>query len=45
MPQDLLLVDDRKANIDGANAHGVDGIWFQGADHLENELEIRGLKY
>ena len=41
----LLLIDDRKPNIDGALHAGWDGIVFQDALQLEAELIQRGLKF
>lgn len=41
----LILIDDRKPNIDGAIHAGWDGILFQDALQLEQELVQRGLKF
>ena len=38
-PKDLLFIDDRQRNIDGAAAVGVEAILFEGADSLRAELE------
>ena len=40
-PKDLLFIDDRQRNIDGAAAVGVEAILFEGADSLRAELELR----
>lgn len=41
----LIFVDDRAVNVDAAKAVGIDSILFRGADHLENELKLRGLVF
>jgi len=41
----LILIDDRKPNIDGAIRAGWDGIVFRDAVQLEAELIQRGLKF
>ena len=44
-PADLLFVDDRQPNIDGALAAGLGAILFKGAGPLEDELKARGLQF
>ncbi|KXZ51169.1 hypothetical protein GPECTOR_13g656 [Gonium pectorale] len=44
-PSDIIFVDDRKVNVEGAVAAGLDGILFQGAEALEAELLRRGLAF
>lgn len=40
---DLVFVDDKQANVDGAVAAGLDGVVFEGADTLRRALRERGL--
>ena len=40
---ELVFVDDKQANVDGAIAVGLDGILFTGADDLRRALRERGL--
>lgn len=43
LPADqLLFVDDRQANVDGALAAGIPAIKFETAVQLEAELQRRG---
>ena len=42
-PADCVFVDDRRENIDGAIAVGMDAIHFIGADALTDGLKKRGL--
>ncbi|PNH03107.1 hypothetical protein TSOC_010863 [Tetrabaena socialis] len=44
-PADLIFVDDRKVNVEGARAAGMHGILFEGADALEQELLRKGLSF
>ncbi len=41
-PDELIFVDDRQKNVDGAVAAGLQGVLFTGADALERELRARG---
>lgn len=41
-PGDLIFVDDRQKNIDGAIAAGLQGVLFEGAEALEAALRARG---
>ena len=41
--EELVFVDDKQANVDGAVAVGLDGILFTGADDLRRALRHRGL--
>jgi hypothetical protein len=38
-----LFVDDRKINVDGAEAAGMRGHLFTGAEDLRKRLEAEGL--
>ena len=40
---ELVFVDDKQVNVDGAIAVGLDGILFTGADDLRVALQQRGL--
>ena len=40
----LVFVDDRAVNVDAANAAGLDGILFLGAQDLEARLAERGIQ-
>jgi 2-haloacid dehalogenase len=40
---DLVFVDDKQANVDGAVAAGLDGVVFTDADAVRLELRARGL--
>lgn len=40
---DILLVDDRENNVKAARRCGIDGILFENAIQLENELRARGM--
>ena len=42
-PGELLLVDDRSENVDGAAALGIPGIVFEDAARLKEALQRRGL--
>jgi putative hydrolase of the HAD superfamily len=42
-PGELLLVDDRAENVEGAARLGIPGILFRGAEALEEALRERGL--
>lgn len=42
-PDEVLLIDDRQANVDGAAAVGMDGILFTTAKELRVELVTRGV--
>jgi 2-haloacid dehalogenase len=42
-PRELVFVDDKQANVDGAVAAGLDGILFTGAQDLRLTLRGRGL--
>lgn len=42
-PEDLAFVDDLEANVQGAQAVGMKGILFRGADLLEHRLRELGL--
>lgn len=42
-PESCLLVDDMQANVDGAEAAGLRGVRFTGADALHRDLQRRGL--
>jgi putative hydrolase of the HAD superfamily len=44
-PQDLLFVDDRPVNTQGAEAAGIPSILFKGAQDLEEQLRSRGLEF
>jgi len=41
-PGELIFVDDRQKNVDGATAAGLQGVLFVGAEALEAELRARG---
>jgi len=41
-PRDLIFVDDRPKNVDGAVAAGLQGVLFAGAEGLERALRERG---
>ena len=41
--EELVFVDDKQANVDGAVAVGLDGVLFTGADDLRTALRERGL--
>lgn len=41
----LLLIDDRKPNVEGARSAGLQAIHFQSADQLEAELRKAGLEF
>ncbi|KAG2498380.1 hypothetical protein HYH03_003639 [Edaphochlamys debaryana] len=41
----IIFVDDRKVNVEGAAVVGMDAILFQGAANLEAELRNRGLQF
>ena len=41
-PSDLIFVDDRQKNIDGAIDAGLQGVLFEGAEALEAALRARG---
>jgi 2-haloacid dehalogenase len=40
---DLVFIDDKQANVDGAVAAGLDGVVFTDADTVRLELRARGL--
>ncbi|TWI33436.1 HAD family hydrolase [Paracoccus sulfuroxidans] len=42
-PEDCIFIDDNKANVEGAQAVGIDGIHFTGADQLALDLAERGI--
>lgn len=43
---DLVFIDDRQVNVDGALAAGFGGaILFKGAAELEQQLKARGLVF
>ena len=42
-PSDALFVDDRRINVEGAEAVGMKGHLFTGADDLRRRLEEEGL--
>jgi 2-haloacid dehalogenase len=42
-PDQLVFVDDKQVNVDGAIAVGLDGVLFTGADDLRVALRQRGL--
>jgi HAD superfamily hydrolase (TIGR01509 family) len=42
-PAELIFVDDRQANVDGAAAAGLQAVRFQGAAQLRAELQRRGV--
>ncbi|GFR43076.1 hypothetical protein Agub_g4083 [Astrephomene gubernaculifera] len=44
-PEELIFVDDRKVNVEGACAVGLEGILFESASQLEAELRCRGLTF
>lgn len=44
-PKNLLFVDDRPVNIQGAQAAGIPSILFKGAQHLEEQLRTQGLEF
>ncbi len=41
----VVFVDDRKVNVEGAVGCGLDGILFEGAEALEVALRARGLHF
>lgn len=41
-PGDLIFVDDRQKNVDGAIAAGLQGVLFEGAEALDSALHARG---
>lgn len=41
-PEETLFIDDREANIEGAQAVGIQGIRFTNIEQLREELEARG---
>ena len=44
-PAELLLVDDRQANVDGAEAAGLRALRFESAAQLEAELRLHGFDF
>ena len=42
---ELLLIDDRQPNVDGARSVGLCAIRFQSAPQLEAELRAAGLEF
>jgi 2-haloacid dehalogenase len=42
-PDEALFVDDRKINVEGAEAVGMHGHLFTGAEDLRRRLEREGL--
>lgn len=43
--QSLILIDDRAANVEAAQAAGLQGIHFQGAAQLSNQLQALDLTF
>jgi FMN hydrolase / 5-amino-6-(5-phospho-D-ribitylamino)uracil phosphatase len=43
-PQELVLIDDRQENINGAEQAGLQGILFEGADSLRVSLRALGVR-
>jgi len=41
-PQEILFVDDRQANVDGAKSTGIEAIRFEGIKRLREDLEEMG---
>jgi len=39
MPQEAIFVDDRKENIDGARAAGMEAVLYRNSDELREEIE------
>lgn len=39
----ILFIDDRQENVAGANAAGMKGLRFDGADRLRRDLEVLGV--
>lgn len=44
-PAQVVFVDDRQANVDGAAAAGMRGIRFSSAAQLEEDLMRQGLRF
>lgn len=44
LPEEILLIDDKQANIEAAGAFGIDGIKFSGYKDLIEELLKRGIE-
>lgn len=44
-PGDLILVDDRSVNVEGAQKAGLKGVVFRDAAQLEEELKGHGLQF
>lgn len=42
-PQSVVFVDDRPANVEGANSVGIHGICYQGSEQLKAEFERLGI--
>ena len=42
-PAELVLIDDSRANVDGARQAGWSGIHFQSASQLDDELRRLGV--
>lgn len=39
-PSECIFIDDRQANVDGAEKVGIKGVLFQGSDTLKSQLSI-----
>ena len=37
-PSECIFIDDRQANVDGAEKVGIKGVLFQGSDSLRQQL-------
>lgn len=44
-PSDLMLIDDRQPNVEGARTAGLQAILFKDAAQLETELKAAGLVF
>jgi len=43
-PHEIAFVDDREGNVEAANAAGMRGVHYQGAQGLKKQFEALGIK-